>query len=201
MMKGNSKIAAIALAVAFMAAPAGAFAQDATGQPAPEQPAAAGSAGQVPQPDEGGVNWQGVGYGAGAVAGNIVYIPAKLVYALTGSLIGGAAYALTAGNSQTSDTIWRSSLGGDFVLTPDMVSGKDPINFSGPTSTAPEPPAAAAQTEASASGAGAAGSSGVAPIAPLPASSAPAQVGSQPMDRGSGPANGAPARLPGTSIE
>src|SRR5579872_4372060 len=88
---------------------------------------------QVPQPDQGGVNWSGVGYGAGALATNILYIPAKLIYALAGGLVGGGAWCLTGGNTQTANTIWRSSLGGDYVVTPDMLAGKEPIHFSGTT--------------------------------------------------------------------
>jgi hypothetical protein len=91
---------------------------------------------QVAQPDQGGVNWKGVGVGAGTVAGNILYVPAKLVYGILGGIAGGAGYALTGGNQQVSDTIWRSSLGGDYVLTPGMITGKEPVHFSGPTRTA-----------------------------------------------------------------
>ncbi|MGH7815160.1 MAG: hypothetical protein ACREQI_14300 [Candidatus Binataceae bacterium] len=185
-------IAAAAFAIAATVA-IGPFAA----QTALAQPAAGTAASQVPQPQEGGVNWSGVGYGAGAVFGSLLYIPCKLVYAITGSLVGGGAWLLTGGNTQTADTIWRSSLGGDYVLTPDMISGNQPINFSGPTSTPPEPPAPAAPSAASASAAGQASSS-VAPIAPLPQSG-----GAQPMDRGSGPAAppGGGSPLGGTSIE
>jgi hypothetical protein len=91
--------------------------------------------GQVPQPAEGGVNWQGVGYGAGTLAADVFYVPAKFLYALSGGLIGGGAYVLTGGNIQTANTIWRSSLGGDYVVTPDMIAGKQPVHFSGPTGT------------------------------------------------------------------
>jgi len=92
---------------------------------------------QVPQPTDGNVNWKGVGIGAGTVAGNVLYVPAKLVYGILGGITGGASYLLTGGNTQTANTIWRSSLGGDYVLTPDMVSGQKPIHFSGPTLTVP----------------------------------------------------------------
>src|SRR5271170_36738 len=93
---------------------------------------------QVPQPAGNSVNWQGVGVGAGTVAGNIFYVPAKLVYGILGGITGGASYVLTGGNTQAANTIWRSSLGGDYVLTPDMVSGQKPVHFSGPTVTPPE---------------------------------------------------------------
>lgn len=94
---------------------------------------------QVPQPAQGGVNWQGVGIGAGTVVGNLFYVPAKIVYGVLGGVTGGASYLLTGGNTQTANTIWRSSLGGDYVLTPGMVAGQQPIHFSGPTATAPLP--------------------------------------------------------------
>src|SRR5216683_7975762 len=108
-----------------------ALAQNSVAEPATANPT------QVPQPAQGGVNWKGVGVGAGTVAGNVLYMPAKVVYGLLGGVAGGAGYALTGGNKQVADTIWRSSLGGDYVITPDMVTGKEPVHFSGPTSTAP----------------------------------------------------------------
>ena len=99
---------------------------------------------QVAQPADGGVNWKGVGIGAGTVVSNLFYVPAKLVYGVLGGIAGGAGYALTGGNKQVADSIWRSSLGGDYVLTPEMMTGKKPIYFSGPsdsgTANAPPPP-------------------------------------------------------------
>ncbi|HXW85322.1 MAG TPA: hypothetical protein VEJ86_13010, partial [Candidatus Binataceae bacterium] len=119
--------------------------------------------------------------------GNVLYIPAKLVYALLGGMVGGGAWLVTAGNTQTADTIWRSCFGGDYVLTPQMVSGDQPINFSGPTETAP-PPAAGVAPVNSPAGAGA-------------AQSMPAGNGSRPMDSGSGPVGGSAPALPNTSVE
>ncbi|HLI78886.1 MAG TPA: hypothetical protein VKV03_02825, partial [Candidatus Binataceae bacterium] len=129
---------------------------------------------------------------------NVVYIPAKLVYAILGGLVGGGAWCLTGGNTQTANTIWRSSLGGDYVVTPDMLAGKEPIHFSGPTDTAPTsadsttvqpmtPPASNASMPS---------------ISPMPSSGAAAAPagGAQPMDRGAG-AVGHPGALPDTSIE
>ena len=188
----TSRLIAGTLALAMLA-PIGApvFAQSST---------ASAPASQVPQPQEGGVNWSGVGYGAGALASNVLYIPAKLVYALLGGLVGGGAWALTGGNTQTANTIWRSSLGGDYVVTPDMIAGKEPIHFSGPTDT---PPVSADNTATT-----------VQPITPPsttasmpPASTAPAMSpasrSGQPMDRGAGSLghNGGPSTLPDTSIE
>lgn len=186
----RSRMAAYALA-AMLVMPIGPLAAGLA--QAQTAPAAEATPVQVPQPNEG-VNWPGAGYGAAALLGNVLYIPAKLVYAILGGIGGGAAFLLTAGNAQTANTIWRSSLGGDYVLTPQMVAGEQPINFSGPTET--EPPTPNTST------------SEVQPMAPMPPPAAPVAStsagaypsGAQPMDNGSGPVRSVPA-LPSTSIE
>ncbi|HKF27746.1 MAG TPA: hypothetical protein VKB29_00870 [Candidatus Binataceae bacterium] len=175
----------------------GALAQDASA-PVPQASSPASTM-QVQQP-ENGVNWPGAGYGAVALFGNLLYFPAKLVYAILGTIVGGGTYLVTAGNAQAASTVFRSALGGDYVLTPQMVAGQQPINFSGPTQTPPAPTA----TTADGSGSGT-----VQPIPPLPPpSSAPAAVPSmtsgtsQPMDAGTGPAHlKAESGAPKTSIE
>ena len=87
---------------------------------------------QIPQPEAGGVNWKGAGVGAATLLANVGYIPAKTVYAILGGFTGGVGYALTGGNQRAANSIWRSSLGGDYVLTPNMLRGTEPIHFSGP---------------------------------------------------------------------
>jgi hypothetical protein len=168
MKKRNFKLATIALATSLMLAmPAGPLAEYAAAQ---TQPAAAGTQTQVPQPQDNNVNWSGAGYGVGALFCNVLYIPAKLVYALLGGIVGGGTYVLTAGNLQAANTVWRSSLGGDYVVTPQMLAGKEPINFSGPTETPPNttPPATASSSTAATMTT--ASSGGVASITPIPAS-------------------------------
>jgi hypothetical protein len=177
---------------------------------------------QVAQPQEGGVNWKGVGVGAGTVAGNIVYVPLKVAYGILGGIAGGAGYALTGGNKQVADTIWRSSLGGDYVLTPDMITGEKPIYFSGPNATAPanqssdntpatSPQAASSSVASPALDATAslpptrpidngAGPVGHVTTTPLPALSASGSTNSSSSSRNAMPALKA-APLPSTSIE
>jgi hypothetical protein len=157
---------------------------------------------QVPQPPDGNVNWKGVGIGAGTVAGNVLYVPAKVVYGILGGITGGASYLLTGGNTQTANTIWRSSLGGDYVLTPDMVAGQKPIHFSGPTTSVPEtvPPTTMAAPAGSSSmnsapmqsappARTAAVEGGSINSAPIPADSATGSSIPQPADHGVGPVN------------
>ena len=154
---------------------------------------------QVSQPPDDNVNWKGVGVGAGTVAGNIFYVPAKLVYGIVGGITGGASYVLTGGNTQTANTIWRSSLGGDYVLTPDMITGQQPVHFSGPTTTPPD----SAQPITSAAPAGSSAMNSTT-IQSAPANRTAADLGGpvnsapiagnptvmpQPADRGTGPVN------------
>ena len=212
MVTKNATMVAAAIALA-LAIPAGAFAQDNDGNgPAVVSPlqlpgTASAPQAQVPQPQsDPGVNWKGVGVGAGTVVGNVLYIPAKLVYGILGGVAGGAGWALTGGNTQVANTIWRSSLGGDYVLTPNMVAGQEPVHFSGPTTTAPQTqtqplPAIPPQTSANYGSTTAYG-----PTATSAGNSA-APAATHPIDSGAGPVGGSSGAakmsgpLPSTSIE
>jgi hypothetical protein len=172
----------LVMAIAFaLALPAATMAQSSTDQA------------QVPQPAQGGVNWQGVGVGAGTLASNVVYIPAKLVYGILGGIAGGAGYAVTGGNTQVANTIWRSSLGGDYVVTPDMLTGKQPIHFSGPTTV--EPPASAAGTSSAGPTSSASSANGTMARA--------SSTSAAPMDNGTGPVGGGSnsSNISSTSID
>jgi hypothetical protein len=182
-MKNSTRIAIVVMTAA-LALPMAAQAQDSSG---------VGTNPQVPQPQEtSGVNWKGVGVGAGTVVGNIFYMPAKLLYGIGGSLVGGAGYLMTGGNTQVSNTIWRSSLGGDYVLTPDMVAGKQPVHFSGPTDIPPQ----AAYND----GGNTVANSNYSTSSTLPLSR-PVGVVPHPIDNGAGPVGSSPSRMPDSSIE
>ena len=72
-------------------------------------------------------------YGLGSFLGNIVYVPLKLVYALGGTLAGGAAWAVTGGDAEVRDSIMDPALTGDYVLTPRHLAGLDTLDFVGRT--------------------------------------------------------------------
>ena len=73
------------------------------------------------------------GMGVAAVGANVLYVPAKLVYATLGGITGGFAYVLTGGNYQTAERVWNPALGGNYMLNPDHLRGQETIYFSGPT--------------------------------------------------------------------
>jgi hypothetical protein len=226
-----AKFGALALALTFLFAPMASAQNSGSGSPPVQPPQGqtqpqdqAQAQGQVPQPQSGGVDWKGVGVGAGTLGANVLYIPAKLGYGILGGIGGGAGYVLTGGNTQVSDTIWRSSLGGDYVVTPEMIKGEQPVHFSGPTETAPSPTLPAVSGTSPDNGASAtngannsvqptnSANNSPAPAQPITSSSIPQSGGTpdsgsvHPMDNGTGPVGGGSKHhtappLPATNIE
>ena|SRR5438105_15962723 len=81
------------------------------------------------------------GWGTLTVLTNIVYMPAKIIYATAGGLTGACALALTGGDMATAETVWVTTMAGTYVVTPGMLQGQDPIAFTG----TPAPAATAAE--------------------------------------------------------
>jgi len=73
------------------------------------------------------------GFGLLATVVNIVYMPAKIMYAGFGGLVGGLAYVTTAGDVETAHGVWSPTIGGDYVVTGSMLRGDTPIYFVGST--------------------------------------------------------------------
>jgi hypothetical protein len=73
------------------------------------------------------------GWGMAAVGTNLLYIPAKLVYALGGSLTGLLAWGLSAGNNDVAMGVLQPALGGTWVVTPEMLRGEVPLMYNGPS--------------------------------------------------------------------
>ncbi len=73
------------------------------------------------------------GWGMAAVGTNLGYIPAKLLYALGGGLVGLIAWGVSAGNSDVALGILQPALTGTWVVTPEMLCCAEPILFVGPS--------------------------------------------------------------------
>jgi hypothetical protein len=71
------------------------------------------------------------GIGTACVFLNLLYMPAKLVYATLGGLTGGFAYLLTGLNYEVAERIWTPSLGGNYVVTPAHLRNEQTLYFSG----------------------------------------------------------------------
>lgn len=72
------------------------------------------------------------GMEAAAGLATLVYFPAKAVFALGGGIVGGLTYAFTAGNEEATNKVWDASMKGDYMVTPQNLTGEEPIRFIGP---------------------------------------------------------------------
>lgn len=77
--------------------------------------------------------WSDLGWGTAAVGTNLGYIPAKAIYALGGGLVALLAFGLTAGDGEAAQGILHPAFGGTWVVTPDMLQGKQAVLFIGPS--------------------------------------------------------------------
>lgn len=84
--------------------------------------------------EEGFFEKAGIGLGTALV--NVLYIPAKFTYATVGGVIGGFAWLLTLGDTETAMGVWEPTMGGSYIVTPNMLRGREPLEFSGSTTTA-----------------------------------------------------------------
>jgi hypothetical protein len=75
------------------------------------------------------------GIGLGTALVNVLYIPAKFTYATVGGLIGGFAWLLSLGDTDTAMGVWEPTMGGSYIVTPDMLRGKESLEFTGSTAT------------------------------------------------------------------
>jgi hypothetical protein len=94
--------------------------------------AAGGAAGTAASAKEGQEEHHSPLTYVGTVLADVVYFPAKVVFAGAGALTSGVAYVLTLGDSSVSNNIWNASVNGNYILTPDMIEGKQPAHFVGP---------------------------------------------------------------------
>lgn len=71
------------------------------------------------------------GLGAAAAISSLVYGPVKLVYAIGGLVVGGCAWAFTAGDTEVATTVFTRSLRGTYVITPEILLGEERLEFIG----------------------------------------------------------------------
>lgn len=76
-----------------------------------------------------------LGWGLAAVGTNLGYMPAKMLYALGGGLVGLLAWGFTAGDDNVLYGILDPAFGGTWAVTPENFWDSDnhPIMFSGPS--------------------------------------------------------------------
>ena len=83
------------------------------------------------------------GLGAASALTSLIYGPVKLIYAVGGLIVGGCAWAFTAGDSQVAKTVFTRSLRGHYVITPEILTGEERLEFIGRDEAGPRAPVAA----------------------------------------------------------
>lgn len=78
-----------------------------------------------------------LGFGSGLLT--LVYLPAKTVYAILGSVVSGLTYAVTGGDWETAKSVFEPSVYGTYVITPDHLKGNEPVRFYGSSPYQDEP--------------------------------------------------------------
>lgn len=69
--------------------------------------------------------------GASVVLANVIYMPAKVLYAAGGGLVAGAAYLFSAGDKDVAKPILDAAIGGDYLVEPEHLSGDKQLVFFG----------------------------------------------------------------------
>lgn len=60
---------------------------------------------------------------------SLVYSPIKVHIAMIGGVIGGLAYPLSGFNADVSRKIWNTSMGGTYLITEDVLTGKKKLEL------------------------------------------------------------------------
>jgi len=84
------------------------------------------------------------GLGLGAAAATLLYAPLKTAYALGGLVVGGLAYVFTAGDAEVASAVAGAAVAGDYVVTPEHLTGRRPLRFAPRVARAPQAPPAVA---------------------------------------------------------
>ncbi len=71
------------------------------------------------------------GLGVASLLASLPYGVVKLAWAVTGTLGAGLAWCFTGGDSDPAKKIMDGAVRGDYILTPDQLTGKDSIEFIG----------------------------------------------------------------------
>jgi hypothetical protein len=77
----------------------------------------------------------GAGLQAASWLATVPYGAAKVVYAVSGGLVGGLAWVMTGGNTEIAKAIWSPTMTGHYIVQPKNLTGDQPLHFVGGTET------------------------------------------------------------------
>lgn len=70
-----------------------------------------------------------IGYGTGSVVGSAVYFPFKASFCILGGI--GSGFTLLVAGPKTANRVASAACRGTWAITPDVVKGKEPVQFVG----------------------------------------------------------------------
>lgn len=73
----------------------------------------------------------GAGLQAASWLATVPYGAAKVVYAVSGGLVGGLAWVMTGGNTDIAKAIWSPTMTGHYIVQPQNLTGDRPLHFVG----------------------------------------------------------------------
>jgi hypothetical protein len=60
------------------------------------------------------------GVAVGLTAGNMLFVPLKAIALSMGAISGALSYVLMGGNDEVTRQVWRDTLQGPYVITPEL---------------------------------------------------------------------------------
>ncbi|HEY7319147.1 MAG TPA: hypothetical protein VIE89_16405 [Candidatus Binatia bacterium] len=70
------------------------------------------------------------GVAIGVTAGNMIFLPAKVISTSMGVFFGGVSFLLTGGDTEVAQQMWRNSTAEPYLITPELARkaiGKRPL--------------------------------------------------------------------------
>ena len=83
--------------------------------------------------DETANTASGAGLQAASWLATVPYGAAKVVYAVSGGVIGSLAWVMTGGNTDVAKAIWSPSMTGNYIVQPQNLTGDRALHFVGGT--------------------------------------------------------------------
>ena len=81
-----------------------------------------------------------IGTGVGSALGTVIYFPFKTVFCIGGGIVSGLTLIFAGRDS--ADKVAGTACRGTWVITPDVVKGKEPVKFAGDPSPSEKVPTA-----------------------------------------------------------
>jgi len=89
-----------------------------------------------PAPSEPPSEW---GISAAAWVLTVPYGAAKVAYAIVGGTVGVLTFAFSGGDTDAAMSVWATSMGGNYIITPDHLKGREPLRLTGGQAEEPKP--------------------------------------------------------------